>query len=53
MLRCFDVAAIDSLGINHQYVRIGHNLIYNLQDWRKDGIYFDFSSHGILDQRNL
>jgi hypothetical protein len=49
MLRCFDSAAIDSLGTNHQYVRIDHNLIYNLQGERKYGIYFDFASHGIVD----
>ena len=49
MLRCFDSAAIDSLGTNHQYVRIDHNLIYNLQGGRKYGIYFDFASHGIID----
>jgi hypothetical protein len=49
MLRSFDSAAIDSLGTNHQYVRIDHNLIYNLQGERKYGIYFDFASHGIVD----
>lgn len=49
MVRCFDSAAIDSLGSNHQYVRIDHNVIYNLQGERKYGIYFDFASHGIVD----
>jgi hypothetical protein len=49
MLRCFDSAAIDSLGTNHQYVRIDHNVIYNLQGERKYGIYFDFASGGIVD----
>ncbi len=49
MVRCFDSAAIDSLGSNHQYVRIDHNVIYNLQGHRKYGIYFDFASHGIVD----
>ena len=49
MLRCFDSAAIDSLGSDHQYVRIDHNVIYNLQGERKYGIYFDFASHGIVD----
>jgi len=49
MLRCFDSAAIDSLGTNHQYVRIDHNVIYNLQGERRYGIYFDFASHGIVD----
>jgi hypothetical protein len=49
MLRSFDSAAIDSLGTNHQYVRIDHNLIYNLQGERRYGIYFDFASHGIVD----
>ena len=49
MLRCFDSAAIDSLGTNHGYVRIDHNLIYNLQGERRYGIYFDFASHGIVD----
>jgi hypothetical protein len=49
MLRSFDSAAIDSLGTNHQYVRIDHNLIYNLQGGRRYGIYFDFASHGIVD----
>ncbi len=49
MLRCFDSAAIDSLGSNHHYVRIDHNVIYNLQGHRKYGIYFDFASHGIID----
>lgn len=49
MLRSFDSAAIDSLGTNHQYVRIDHNVIYNLQGERRYGIYFDFASHGIVD----
>jgi hypothetical protein len=49
MVRCFDSAAIDSLGTNHQYVRIDHNVIYNLQGERKYGIYFDFASHGVVD----
>ena len=49
MLRSFDSAAIDSLGSNHQYVRIDHNLIYNLQGERRYGIYFDFASHGVVD----
>ncbi|HEX8550705.1 MAG TPA: DUF1565 domain-containing protein [Abditibacteriaceae bacterium] len=49
MLRSHDSAAIDSLGTNHQYVRIDHNVIYNLQGGRKYGIYFDFASHGIVD----
>lgn len=49
MLRCFDSAAIDSLGSNHQYIRIDHNVIYNLQGERRYGIYFDFASHGIVD----
>jgi hypothetical protein len=49
MLRSFDSAAIDSLGTNHQYVRIDHNLIYNLTGERRYGIYFDFASHGIVD----
>jgi hypothetical protein len=49
MLRCFDSAAIDSLGTNHQYLRIDHNVIYNLQGERKYGVYFDFASHGIVD----
>jgi hypothetical protein len=49
MLRSHDSAAIDSLGTNHQYVRIDHNLIYNLQGGRKYGIYFDFASHGVVD----
>jgi hypothetical protein len=49
MLRCFDSAAIDSLGTNHQHVRIDHNVIYNLQGERKYGIYFDFASHGVVD----
>ena len=49
MLRCFDSAAIDSLGSDHQYVRIDHNLIYNLQGERKYGIYFDFALRGVVD----
>jgi hypothetical protein len=49
MLRSYDSAAIDSLGTNHQYVRIDHNLIYNLQGERRYGIYFDFASHGVVD----
>jgi len=49
MLRCFDSAAIDSLGTNHQYLRIDHNVIYNLQGERKYGIYFDFASGAIVD----
>jgi hypothetical protein len=49
MLRSHDSAAIDSLGTNHQYVRIDHNVIYNLQGGRKYGIYFDFASHGVVD----
>ncbi|HEX8552302.1 MAG TPA: DUF1565 domain-containing protein [Abditibacteriaceae bacterium] len=49
MLRSFDSAAIDSLGSKHDYVRIDHNLIYNLQGERKYGIYFDFASHGVID----
>jgi hypothetical protein len=49
MLRSFDSAAIDSLGTNHQYVRIDHNLIYNLRGERRYGIYFDFTSGGVVD----
>jgi hypothetical protein len=49
MLRCFDSAAIDSLGSVHDYVRIDHNVIYNLQGERKYGIYFDFAGGGIVD----
>jgi hypothetical protein len=49
MLRSYDSAAIDSLGTNHQYVRIDHNVIYNLIGGRRYGIYFDFASHGVVD----
>lgn len=49
MLRCFDSAAIDSLGSDHQYVRIDHNVIHSLRGERKYGIYFDFASHGVVD----
>jgi hypothetical protein len=49
MLRCFDSSAIDSAGTSHQYVRIDHNLIYNLTGERQYGVYFDFGSNGIID----
>jgi subtilisin-like proprotein convertase family protein len=49
MLRSADSAAIDSFGVNHQYVRIDHNVIYNVTGGRRYGIYFDYSSGGIVD----
>ncbi|HEV7298465.1 MAG TPA: DUF1565 domain-containing protein [Tepidisphaeraceae bacterium] len=50
MLRSADSAAIDSLGSDHQYVRIDHNVIYNVTGkGRKYGIYFDFAAGGVVD----
>jgi hypothetical protein len=49
MLRSFDSAAIDSFGTNHQYVRIDHNVIYNVRGGSNFGIYFDYASGGIVD----
>jgi hypothetical protein len=49
MLRTFDSGAIDSLGTHHGFVRIDHNIIYNLQGNRKYGIYFDFAAGGVVD----
>jgi hypothetical protein len=49
MLRSADSAAIDSLGTDHQYVRIDHNVIYNVTGkGRKYGIYFDFAAGGVV-----
>ncbi|HEY0009530.1 MAG TPA: DUF1565 domain-containing protein, partial [Tepidisphaeraceae bacterium] len=49
MLRSADSAAIDSLGVDHQYVRIDHNVIYNVTGkGRKYGIYFDFAAGGVV-----
>ncbi|HEY0007495.1 MAG TPA: proprotein convertase P-domain-containing protein, partial [Tepidisphaeraceae bacterium] len=50
MLRSADSAAIDSFGGKHQYVRIDHNVIYNVnKNGRCYGIYFDYSGGGIVD----
>lgn len=49
MLRAFDSAAMDSFGVNHQYLRIDHNVIYNVRGGSNFGIYFDFASGGIVD----
>jgi hypothetical protein len=49
MLRTYDSGAIDSLGTNHQYVRIDHNVIYNVVGGRRYGIYFDFAAGGVVD----
>jgi hypothetical protein len=50
MLRSADSAAIDSLGVDHQFVRIDHNVIYNVTGkGRKYGIYFDFAGGGVVD----
>jgi hypothetical protein len=50
MLRSADSAAIDSLGTMHQYVRIDHNVIYNVNlNGRCYGIYFDFAGGGVVD----
>jgi len=49
MLRTFDSAAIDSFGVYHGYVRVDHNVIYNVRGSSNFGIYFDFSGGGIVD----
>ncbi|HEV7298428.1 MAG TPA: proprotein convertase P-domain-containing protein [Tepidisphaeraceae bacterium] len=49
MLRSFDSAALDSFGTNHQYLRIDHNVIYNVTGGTNFGIYFDYASGGIVD----
>ena len=49
MLRSYDSAAIDSVSTNHQFIRIDHNVIYNLQGERRYGIYFDFAAQGVVD----
>ena len=49
MLRAFDSGAIDSAGINHQFIRIDHNVIFNVVGELNFGIYFDFSSSAIID----
>jgi hypothetical protein len=49
MLRSHDSGAIDSLGTHHAFVRIDHNIIYNVQGQRGYGIYFDFAAGGVVD----
>jgi hypothetical protein len=50
MLRSADSAAIDSFGVDHQHVRIDHNIIYNVNaNGRCYGVYFDYSGGGIVD----
>ena len=49
MLRTYDSGAIDSFGSNHHYVRIDHNVIYNIIGGRRYGIYFDYAGGGIVD----
>ncbi len=53
MLQSFDSAAIDTFGVNHQHVRIDHNVIFNLLGPLNFGIYFDYASAGIVDHNLL
>ena len=49
MMRSYDSAAIDSFGMDHQFLRIDHNVIFNVLEPTNFGIYFDFSSGGVVD----
>ncbi|HEX8237242.1 MAG TPA: DUF1565 domain-containing protein [Abditibacteriaceae bacterium] len=49
MLRTHDSGAIDQFGTDAQWVRIDHNVIYNMPQFLHIGIYLDFGTRYIID----
>jgi hypothetical protein len=49
MLCTHDSGAIDQFGTDAQWVRIDHNVIYNMPQLLQIGIYLDFGTRYIID----
>jgi hypothetical protein len=49
MLRTHDSGAIDQFGTDAQWVRLDHNVIYNMPQFLHIGIYLDFGTRYIID----
>ncbi|WP_439625010.1 carbohydrate-binding protein [Gemmata sp.] len=53
MLRTFDSGAIDQFGSDGQWVRIDHNVIYNIPGSTNMGIYVDFGKRYVIDHNTV